>query len=197
VDRLTFIATLVGYVAWPVTTLLLASLILPRLPKLAKFVKAVRYRDFEVTIREDFTQARSEAERLAIERNPISIEETSEAKVLRLAEVDPSIAIIEVWRRLEREIVKLIQHNGLIRFTAPMKFMEHLARLGKLTQGDMLLFRKLRDIRNASVHAPEGHSLSKGEVLEFSNFVDLLSAKLHEIKQNSGYIDLPGPQNSE
>lgn len=192
-DKLTFIASLVGHLAWPVTTLILATVVIARLPKLVKFIKAVRYKDVEVTIREDFIQARTEAERLTVERKQIAVSGPAEEKVLRLAEIDTSIAILEVWRRLEQEIVKLIQHNGHMRFTTPVIFMEHLAKLGKLTKGDILLFRKLRDIRNASVHAPEKHSVTKAEVLEFSDFVELLIGKLDEIKQEPGYIDVPRP----
>jgi hypothetical protein len=70
--------------------------------------------------------------------------------------------------------------------------MNHLAQLGKISPGDIALFHKLRDIRNLSIHALDGHSLTKGEALEFSNFVDLLVAKLEEIKQEPGYIDMPG-----
>ena len=162
-----------------------------RLPKLVRFVKAVRYKDLEVTIREDFTQARSAAEQIVAERKQLIGPEPDHEKVLRLADIDASIAVIEVWRRLEKEIVKLMQHNGLMRYTTPAKFMDHLAQLGKISPGDIALFRKLRDIRNLSVHALDGRSLTKGEVIEFSNFVDLLVARLEEIRHEPGYIDIP------
>lgn len=190
-DHLTFVATLVTALAWPLTTLILATIVLIRLPKLVRFIKAVRYKDWEVTIREDFAQARSAAEQIVAERKQIIGPEPDQEKVLRLADIDASIAVIEVWRRLEKEIVKLMQHSGLMRFTTPAKFMDHLARLGKISPRDIELFRKLRDIRNLSIHALDGRSLTKGEVLEFSNFVDLLVAKLEAIKQEPGYIDMP------
>jgi hypothetical protein len=133
---------------------------------------------------------------LIVEQRQVSAEHAEE-KVLRLADIDTSIAIIEVWRRIEQAIIGLVQHNGLVRFTAPAKFMEHLATLGKLTPGDIALFRKLRDIRNASVHGHDRYVLSKAEVLEFSTFVDLLIGKLDEIKQQPGYIDVPRPPVAE
>lgn len=190
-DSRTFIAALVGHLAWPIVTLALVSIALLKLPKLARFIKAIRFKDFEVTIREDFALARVEAERLTVEQKNAAELSPTEEKVLRLAELDPSIAIIEVWRRLEQAIVRLIQHNGMMRFTTPARFMEYLASLGKLSDGDLMLFRKLRDIRNISVHAHDRNMLSKGEVLEFSTFVALLTEKLEQIRQEPGYIDVP------
>lgn len=193
-DRLTFVASIVGHLAWPLTTLIIAAVVYFRLPKLVRFVKAIRYKDVEVTIREEFAQARSEAERLAIQQEPKPPSEAAEEKALKLAEIDPSIAIIDIWRRLESEIVRLIQHNGLTRFTSPDRFMEYLVSLGKLSQGDILLYRRLRQIRNTSVHAHNHASLSKAEVLEFSNFVELLIGKLNEIAQSPGYLPAPTPE---
>jgi hypothetical protein len=190
-DSRTFIAALVGHLAWPLVTLALISLALFKLPKLARFIKAIRFKDFEVTIRDDFAQARAEAERLIIEQKQPVLPFHIDEKVLRLAEIDPSVAIIDVWRTLEQAIVKLIQHNGLMRFTTPAKFIEHLTTIGKLSHGDLMLFRKLRNIRDISVHADDRNTLSKGEVVEFSNFVALLIEKLEQIRQEPGYINVP------
>lgn len=190
-DPLTFIAALVGHLIWPVTALVLILVVLRRLPKLAKFIKAVRYRDLELTLREDFSEARALVDQITIQRQQLPAADAPDDKLLQLIEIDPSIAVIHIWRRLEREIIGLMQHNGLMRYTTPVKFFEHLAKLGKLSENDLVLFRKLRDIRNASVHAYPGRSLSPAEVLEFNNFVDLLIATFEAIKAEPGYINIP------
>lgn len=192
-DDYTFIATMTGHLAWPITTLLFALIFLFRLRWLASFIKSVRFKDVELSIREDFTEARVVAESLEVERKPdhLAYSYVDAEKVARLVEIDPSIAIVEIWRRLEQQIIKLIQHNGLMRFTNPIRFIEYLVELGKLSDRDLVLFRKLRDIRNASVHAHEGTSLSKAEVYEFSGLVELLIEKVETIRQSSEYIDIP------
>lgn len=190
-DGYTFTAAMVNHLAWPVTILIIVAVLLFRLPWLAKFIKAVKYKDLELTIQEDFLEARVAAEGIVVERHVSQVSGAPTEKIARLVEIDPSIAIIEIWRQLEQQIIKLIQHNGLMRFTNPVKFIEHLAKLGKLNDMDLVLFRKLRDIRNASVHAHEGNSLSKAEVFEFSNFVELLTGKLEAIRHEPGYLNIP------
>jgi hypothetical protein len=190
-DQLTFIATIIGHLAWPVTVLVILQIVLFRLPNLAKFIKTIRYKDLEVTLREEFSEARTIAEGIAVEEKPALLPDAQADKIIRLVEIDPSIAIIEIWRRLEQEITELIQHNGLMRFTNPVKFIEQLVKLGKLTDADLLLFRKLREIRNTAVHARARESLSKGEVFEFNNFVELLIEKLDAIKEEPDYVGIP------
>lgn len=154
-----FIAALVGHLAWPVTTLIVLATILLRLRWLTGFIKGVKYKDLEVSMRDEFTEVRVLAESLEAERGPATLPNAQPDKIARLVEIDPSIAIIEIWRRLEQEIIKLIQHNGFMRFMSPVKFIEYLVKLGKLGERDLVLFRKLREIRNASVHAQDEQAL--------------------------------------
>lgn len=189
-DLYTFIAAMTEYLAWPVTTLILLLVVLLRLPKLAKFIKAIRYKDIEVVMREDFADARLEAERIAIERDDAEVAATSTDKFLKILEVSPTIAVVESWQRLDQAIIKLIQHNGLMQYTTPVAFVEELTRVGELSEGDVRLYRKLRKIRNGAVHAHEGDVLSKAEALEFSEFVELLIGKINEIRNRPGYIKL-------
>lgn len=182
---------LVGHIAWPATTLILFIVGLRRLPELARFIKTIRYKDIEITLRENFEAARPEAERLAIEYKGDESLTTPTEQATKFLEVGTSIAIIEVWLRLEREITKLIQHNGLMRFTTQLKFIEHLVKQNMLREGDLFLFRRLRNIRNSAVHASDENVISKAEVVEFSHFVDLLIAKLKDIKNKPGYINMP------
>lgn len=191
-DQYTFISTMTGNLAWPVTTLLIVAIILFRLRWLAKFIKGVKYKDLELSIREDFTEARVAAEGLEAEMQPPEVSATDTDKVSRLVEIDPSIAIIEIWRRLEQNVIRLIQHNGFMRFTTPPRFVEYLAQLGKLSERELVLYRKLRDIRNASVHAHDDtYAISRAEVFEFNRFAELLTQKLEEIRQEPGYLAMP------
>mgnify|MGYP003648576918 CR=1 FL=1 len=161
-------------------------------PTLARFVKAIRYKDFEVTMREDFNEARLDAEQVKLEigdAEPINLNPND--KIIQLAKIDRGIAIVEIWKNLEVEITRLIQHNGLMRYTNPFKFVEHLAEVGKITSRDLSLFRNLRKIRNESVHSHNSSELTMAEVLEFRDFVEVLAKRFESIKSEPGYIEVP------
>jgi hypothetical protein len=191
-DVYTFIATMTGHLSWPLATLLIVTIILFRLRWLAKFIKGVKYKDLELSIREDFSEARVAAEVLEAEMQPSDVFVPDTSKVARLMEIDPSIAIIDIWRRLEQNVIRLIQHNGFMRFTTPSRFVEYLTQLGKLSERELVLYRKLRDIRNASVHAHDDtYAIAKAEVFEFNRFAELLMQKLEAIRQEPGYLAMP------
>jgi hypothetical protein len=191
-DGLTFISNLIRDLAWPAAMLAALVLTVRNAPGLAGFVKAIRFKDFELTIRENFIEARAEADKVRMETSEPPDENAYVAdKVLRLAKIDPSVAIVEIWKKLERATVSLIQHNGMMRFTSPAKFVRHLAKIGKLTPSDVSLYDRLRHIRNASVHASSTFSPTLAEVLEFSDFVEVLIRKFEEIKREPGYITVP------
>lgn len=161
-------------------------------PRLSQLVKSIRYKDTELTLRENLTAAREDATQIKLEGGATrGLNLVVTDKIFRLAAIDPAVAIIEIWKKLEAQLISLIQHNGLMRFATPAKFMERLAQLGKLSSSDLSLFRKPTEIRNESVHGYPGSSPTVAEVVEFKDFVELLIEKLEKIKEEPGYIDVP------
>lgn len=192
-DHATFIATLVGHLAWPLTVLVVIAVIVWRGHELAKIVRSVRYGDFEVTLQKDVAEARDAAERIRVQRRIEEPETARTDKTRRLAEIDPSVAVIDEWRRLEHAIIRLIQHNGMMRFTTPPKFIDYLGSIGKLLSSEVALYNRLRSIRNSAVHLYFDQSLSTGEALEFGELVELLIGRIEEIRAEPGYITIPTP----
>lgn len=192
-DILTFISNLVRDLAWPTAALIGLFVAIGRGPNLVRFVKAIRYKDFEVTIRENFDEARAEAQRIQVAASDAPTSDlVLPDKVLRLAEIDPALAVVDVWKKLEAEIIKLIQHNGMMRFTNAEKFVEELGRFGKLSKNEVQLFQKLRLIRNQSVHSHWGSTtLTLAEVVEFRDFAEILTKRLEQIRSEPGYITVP------
>lgn len=161
--------------------------------KIAGLIKSIRYGEFEVELHEHVAEARDAAEQIRVQRQSEAAERTQPDAFHRLAEIDPSVAVISEWRRLEHAIVELIQHNGLMRFTTPSKFVEYLGSIGKLLDSEVALYGRLRSIRNAVVHLYFDQSLSKGEAAEYSDSVELLVDRMNEILAEPGYIDVPRP----
>uniref|UniRef100_UPI001357EABF hypothetical protein n=1 Tax=Geminicoccus flavidas TaxID=2506407 RepID=UPI001357EABF len=172
-----------------------ALLIIPRqAPKFTRFVKAVRYKDVEVTIREDFIEAREGVEELKLTVGgtvPTSIDPKD--KVLQLFEIDPSLAVVEVWRNFESKAAAMMRDSELLRgpHTTLVRLVSRLEKAGKISRSDYKLFWQLRDIRNASVHAHDKAALTLAEVLEFRDFVDLFLKRLELVKGERRFIDAP------
>lgn len=191
-DELTFVSNLIRDLVWPVAMLVAFLIAIYHAPKLARFVKAVRYKGFEVTMREELIEARADVDQLKLEVGDAGANTLNpKDKIIQLANIDRGIAIVEVWRKLEDEVIRLIQHSGLMRFTRPVPFVEHLASLGKISERELNLFHKLRKIRNDSVHMHDTTALTMAEVIEFRDFVEVLARRFEQIKSEPDYIDLP------
>lgn len=190
-DWLTFISSIVRDLAWPLVALAALGAVFYKGRDFITLVKTFKYKDIEITIREDFIEARADAElvKLQLHTQPapnILLQD----KILNLAKLDPALAIVDIWKKLEAQLINLIQHSGQMRFTTPEKFILKLADLGKITKNEVNLYRKLREIRNASVHSHGETKLTLAEVIEFRDFVDMLSKKFEQIKSEPGYIDV-------
>ena len=79
----------------------------------------------------------------------------------------------------------------MMRFANPAKFVDVLCSEGKISKDERELFLSLQRLRNQSVHAFPGSSPTIAEVLEFQAFVAAFSLRLEQIKQESGYINVP------
>jgi hypothetical protein len=187
-DWLTFTATVISALAWPAFALFCVLMAAYRTPSLIRFIKTIRYGDIEISLQD----ARRDVEALRTERGVVgAVTIDPDDKILRLAEIEPAVAIVEIWKKLEEKVTQLIQHNGLIRFTRPDLFVRHLAKLGKISSTELELFGRLRKIRNESVHSRHEMSPTVAEVIEYHDFVDAFCQRLDQIKSEPGFIDIP------
>jgi hypothetical protein len=192
-NTLAFVASIIGSLAWPVTLLVVVFVLLKNGTQLARFVKTIRFKDFELTLREDLENAKTIAEGIEVGLPAASSQEErneSENKVLALAKIDPGVAILKSWQKLELALTGLRQHNGLVRFVTNIALVSRLLELGKITKSDAALFNQLRSIRNAVVHAgSDKQTISVAEVVEYDQIVDTLIRRLDQIQAEPGYID--------
>ncbi|HEY9079789.1 hypothetical protein [Magnetovibrio sp.] len=187
-DTLTFISTIVSAVVWPLLILVLALVALHKAPILASLIKTIRYKEVEVT----FQEAREILERTSLGLHLAEIPPLNpNDKILKLAAVDTGAAIMEIWKSLEAVLYRLIQNNGMMRFTNPTKFVDVLCSEGKISDGERELFHSLRRLRNQSVHALYERSPTIAEVVEFQDFVTAFSERLEQIREEPEYINVP------
>lgn len=200
-DTLSFISSLVEHLATPVTALIALKILLKRAPQISQFVKSIRYKDIEINLRDEFEKAKEAAGSIELSSPEGAILNTARLgfqendKILQLAEIDPGIAIAEIWKNIEGTIIKLMQHNGLMRFTRPEKLIEWLESKNKVSQTEVELFLRLRKIRNAAVHSgPSTPQISLAEVMEFKEFANVLIDRIEKIRMDPGYLDYPVPK---
>jgi hypothetical protein len=192
-NTLAFIASVIGSLAWPATLLIVVFLLLRNGAQLAKFVKAIRFKDFELTLRDDLEKAKTIADGIEA-RLPGAYagkeDHEEEDKVLALAKIDPGVGILKSWQKLELALTRLRQHNGLVRFITNVALIPRLLELGKITKSDADLFNQLRSIRNAVVHTgSDKQTISVAEVVEYDQIVETLIRRLDQIQAAPGYID--------
>jgi len=195
-DWLTFFSNAIDSLSWPVAVLILVYVSISNGSQISRVIKSLKYKDFELTFREDFTKAKEISDGLKVSNKNISQNKLSKydiEDIMNLAELDCSMAVFKIWQELEAKMIQLIQHNGLIRFTNPVKFIGKLLELGKITDADAELFNRLRKIRNDVVHlSPYGNNvnLTMAEVLEYKEFVDTFLGRLESIRKEDGYINI-------
>lgn len=200
-DALTFIASIIRDVSTPAAALIALWIIFSRMPKLSKFINTIKFKDIEVNLRGEIEKAKDEAVILTsispVKNESLTTEHVSEfdIKIIKLANIDPKTAIFEIWKHLESSIIRLMQHNGLIRFTRPDKFIRWLENHGKIAGSQVDLFLRLRRIRNEVVHAlpDDPPNISISDVLEYKDLADLLIQTLESIQNEEGYLDYPIP----
>ena len=183
-DGLTFVSNLIRDLAWPLVAVAILIAILLRGPSLVRFVKAFKFRDFEITMREEFIEAGAEAEKVKVETgHPEVTEINPKDKIIQLAEIDPALAIVDIWKRLDAQIVKLKLHQGnaLLAYATHNTFLRQLQKRGKLSESEVNLYQRLRHIRNASVHDHGSTDLTLAQVIEYRDFVDVLAAKFEKM----------------
>lgn len=200
-DGLTFISSIIRDIATPVSALVALYFLLGKAPALSKVFKSIKFKDIELTLREEFEKAKEEAVSIQSNQAPEKADNKEspvsefDQKIIQLANIDPKVAIFELWKRLENSVVKLIQHNGLMRFARPDKFVRWLGSQGKISSNEVELFLRLKNIRNQVVHAfpDDPPSITMADVLEYKDLVALFIKSLESIREEDGYLDYPVP----
>jgi uncharacterized protein YutE (UPF0331/DUF86 family) len=189
-DWMTFIALIIEHLAWPVTSLIILHYLVKNIPHLRKFIKTVTYKDVTVEFKEILEEVRNEVETIGLPKG--KRKKSQPIKNLEaITEVDPALAIIEIWRQFEMSLISILQHEGHVRFLSPMKFIEFLEKEGKFTKTERLLYRNLRELRNLAVHTNDCPKISKAEVLDYKSFVDTLIHRIRDIEDPLKNFKLP------
>ena len=187
-DLLTFIATIVGSLAWPVFLLIVTFMLRRPIAELLPGIRKLKYKDLEVdfgkelerieavmdTI-EDETMPKRE---LPVEVQPEPLPKTRTELLDKLADLAPNAAILESWRNVERTLDFYFKCRGIERPLSNQTISGHLDYDPNFPPQLVSAYQELRLLRNRAAHDRE--NLTSEHAKEFSSLADRLTYALVE-----------------
>jgi hypothetical protein len=169
VDWLTFIAALVGHLAWPtaaiVSIYLLRREILPMFSRLLKF----KHGDTELVFREELSKA-SDAipeDKRTANSQPHEIKSDNKLdEVDKLAAINPTAGILIYFKNVQNKINKIAINENFDTKHLPIRFLiRDLVRHNVLKPEYVEIFERLQKARNIAAHGSD-------EELDYSDFLE-------------------------
>ncbi len=183
-DTLTFIAEIVGHIAWPVTAIIIFMILRKPLLRLLPAIQRLRFHDVVLDFNQQVQSLAVEARRqLPPLHGAMSNGENLRAKWIELAQSSPRAVVLEAWLRLEEAAIEAARRHGLnlksVEQRAPLilgQALEEAAILDGETPG---IYHQLRNLRNAAAHASD-FAFTPESAIEYAD----LAARLTEYLQN-------------
>lgn len=171
-DWLTFAAEVIKALAWPLTVLIIFLVLRKPLSNLLPLLQRLRYKELEI----DFGKRIQE---LAVEvKKELPDTPEAESRALQrkeqledLAQVSPRAAILEAWLELEQVAVEATKRHGLNLTSRERKtpLLERALQENEvLDESKRTIFGRLRNLRNAAVHASD-FSFDPDSAIEYAD----------------------------
>jgi hypothetical protein len=163
-DWLTFVASIIGSLAWPSVVVFLVLLLRHQLRRLILRVLSLKWGGVEVSFKEILEEAREVVEGIREKAPPkLAPPQPQDDALMLLLRTNPSGAVLDAYRLIEQVIDENADKLPHRRTTT--KYMRLLKHKGLLELDSYILFDKLRLVRNAIAH---GHStISQDEASDY------------------------------
>ncbi len=154
-DWLTFISSLIGNLAWPLTVIIAVIILRKPLGKLLPQIKKFQYKDLNL----EFGELEKRAEAIL----PLESEKLIEHTIVpitalrEIADISPRAAIMEAWRSVEYELKEAAKRMNLqdIKQGNIKRFIDQFRKAEIISGPIAVLLHDLRALRNDAVHASE------------------------------------------
>lgn len=192
-DYYQFLVGLFQALAWPATVLILTTLILKNLDKIASTISSIKVSGIEVTlvkkqIEEITKDIQAETEKISkINANQGSSAIAMDPELYELAEKSPSIAIIEAWNCLERSLAESYEHSygdGASYKNASAK-AQALFSSGEISESIRNAIIEMNEIRNKVVHFNAHEIINKESAFTYLSAQAAISRYLEKIQHES------------
>lgn len=151
-DTLTFFASIIGSLAWPVAVVILVMAFKNEIIRAIPFVKKLKAGPVEA----EFDREVKQLKESAAMRHDLVADTASKNFLIQLAELHPRSAILEAWVRLEAAARAALPEDSSkaskTGYIPAAMLSEALVKAGKIDQSQVTLFHELRRLRNEVAH---------------------------------------------
>lgn len=191
-DWLTFLASIVGSLAWPGAVVAIVLILRRSLNKLLPGLNRLKYKDLELEFGKQLAQAKVEIEAAPeVKQLPEGrrIDVARDVKYFSaLAEISPRAAVLEAWLPFEVALSRISEKLGLMDRGRPLqmpRLLDALVARGVLTPDESRAISRLRAVRNEVVHAPTVE-LAQEPVAEYARVLSEVTAAMERRAETMG-----------
>jgi uncharacterized protein YutE (UPF0331/DUF86 family) len=132
-----------------------------QLPDIARSLKSIKYKDFEMTFEREIKEAAAEVKEAlsawdAAAKPGFSFESISSQHTTSISHYSQSAAMLEAWLKVETSAAELavrLKPDSASKYPSPLRLREILTSSGILNRRQAKAFDALRKVRNRLVHA--------------------------------------------
>jgi hypothetical protein len=184
-DALTFTAESIKALAWPIAVVLIALMVRKPVIQLLPFLRRLKYKEIELEFSKELAQLKSEvaagAQGTSQKGAPVASSPSS-SRLLNIASISTSAAILEAWSELESASVAVASSFWSQPPSETFKnypgLGEYLLQCKVIDARQLTVFNKLRELRNKAARAID-LNLSEAEA---RTYIDLASSLIAHIR---------------
>jgi hypothetical protein len=181
-DICSFIANIVGSLAWPTFTLVIVLLLLKPLRELIPLMQKLKYKDLELEFGRRIEEVSAEVAR---ELSPNALREYSAPEMgdlTKLAEISPRLLVLEAWLNVEHAAIETANRLGAnLGASQSYQAIKFLESSGKTDRSLVALLREMRGLRNEATHVPD-FALGKEAALRYAESASGLAWYFRNVK---------------
>lgn len=178
---------LLGDLAWPIATIILALLFRDEILRILRSIKRVTWGDKVVDLSADLDAVEKEVAQT--EGAPPTDMPVLDDRLARLIEISPAAAILEAWKELEATLRRVVASHGpkISRAPTARMLIEYLFRQELIGPSDHFALTRLADIRNKAVHDTDVTSVTSLDAYRFIDSARILGQSLNKLaEENDG-----------
>lgn len=183
-DTLTFISELIKAVVWPVSSIILVALLRKPIVELIPLLRRLKYKELELEFAQEISELKAEAVFIAKEKGEDVLSVSAvPSNLLNLVAFSTRAAIMEAWVEVESAAVSVassfwgVSPNDTFR-NMP-KLGDYLLQCKVIDEKQLMVFNKLRELRNKAAHARE-LNLSENDARSYVQLASDLAKHIRE-----------------
>jgi Domain of unknown function (DUF4145) len=176
VNRLAFIAAIVGSLAWPVTLIVIVLIFRRQLLAAAPWLRELEVGNVKLKFAEELAKATTAAEEMEPQNRPASTAPTVTDRDMLLAEHAPIALVLQSWLAVENALADAAMRHGLStssgtpRAVPAFRLIEDLEARRVITPATAQTLSYLRQLRNQVAH--HKGSIDTDQALEYARLAN-------------------------